>query len=419
MVVFCELLGARLGASVHDPFGSALHAMAVYAVAGAVLFLLGRALLTGRLHMPFVSTDRSPATRLSERIASASNPGEAVREHTRSLGGGAFLGFSPGGGWVSADPEHAVMVLGPPRSGKTSTVVIPALLGAPGAAVSTATKPDVLEATWSARAQMGQVWLFDPAGEQIELPREIRRLSWSPVTAASSWDGALLMARAMAACASRRKGHDQRGALARALKRAARTAALCREPHLSTGLRAPALGAEQRPQRSGNRARGPRREDRQRRARRDRQDRRAGALLDLLRHRRSARRLQRRRTTQGRRQPELRPGPLRQLDRHDLHHRARPQAGALRTAGRRPAGADPPRHLRTSARGNGAAGPPLFLCLDEVANIAPDPRPPRPGLRGRRTAPARHGLPAGPLTGPQPLGRGTRPTGSCRCFRPS
>jgi len=98
------------------------------------------------------------------------------------------------------------MVLGPPRSGKTSTVVIPALLGAPGAAVSTATKPDVLEATWRARAQTGQVWLFDPSGEQAELPREIRRLSWSPVTAASSWDGALMMARAMAACASAGKG---------------------------------------------------------------------------------------------------------------------------------------------------------------------------------------------------------------------
>ena len=101
---------------------------------------------------------------------------------------------------MTADPEHAVMVLGPPRSGKTSTVVIPAMLAAPGAAISTATKPDVLAATWRARAQVGQVWLFDPTGEQGELPREIRRLSWSPIAAASTWDAALVMARAMAAC---------------------------------------------------------------------------------------------------------------------------------------------------------------------------------------------------------------------------
>jgi hypothetical protein len=147
IVIFCELLGARLGRSAHDPLGSTLRTMAAYGLIGAVLFLLGRAILTGRLRLPFVPAERSPATRLSERIAAAPEPGEAVREHARSLGGGAFLGFSPGGGWVSADPEHAVLVLGPPRSGKTTTVVIPALLAAPGAAVSTATKPDVLQAT--------------------------------------------------------------------------------------------------------------------------------------------------------------------------------------------------------------------------------------------------------------------------------
>jgi type IV secretory pathway TraG/TraD family ATPase VirD4 len=76
------------------------------------------------------------------------------------------------------------------------------MLAAPGAAVSTATKRDVLNATWRARAQIGQVWLFDPTGERSELPREIRRLSWSPVSAAATWDAALITARAMAACTS-------------------------------------------------------------------------------------------------------------------------------------------------------------------------------------------------------------------------
>jgi type IV secretion system protein VirD4 len=150
--------------------------------------------------------DRSPGLALGEQLARAPDPGRAVREHMRRLGAGAFLGLRPGGGWVTADPEHAVMVLGPPRSGKTSSVVIPAMLAAPGAAVSTATKPDVLHATWRARAQIGQVWLFDPTGEQTTLPHGIRRLCWSPVTAAASWDGALLIARAMAATATPGKG---------------------------------------------------------------------------------------------------------------------------------------------------------------------------------------------------------------------
>jgi type IV secretion system protein VirD4 len=173
-------------------------------ILGAAWMLL-RAVKSGHLRLP-VPRRPSPATRLGDRLAGAERPGEAVRDHARRLGGGAFLGFAPGGGWVSANPEHAVMVLGPPRSGKTSSVVIPAMLAAPGAAVSTATKRDVLAATWRARAQMGQVWLFDPSGEQTEFPREIRRLSWSPVAAASTWDAALVMARAMAACTSPGKG---------------------------------------------------------------------------------------------------------------------------------------------------------------------------------------------------------------------
>jgi type IV secretory pathway TraG/TraD family ATPase VirD4 len=171
----------------------------------ALVLLAGVLVVRGLMRLP-IRTREPQATRLGERLADAEDPGEAVREHSRLLGGGALLGLSPGGGWVTADPEHAVMVLGPPRSGKTSTVVIPAMLAAPGPAVSTATKPDVLAATWRARAELGQVWLFDPSGEQRELPRAIRRLSWSPVTAASSWDAALLMARAMAACTSPGRG---------------------------------------------------------------------------------------------------------------------------------------------------------------------------------------------------------------------
>ena len=162
-----------------------------------LVVLVVRALVTGRLHLP-LPQPRSPATRLADRLASAEHPGEAVRAHSRELGGGAFLGFSPGGRWVTADPEHAVMLLGPPRSGKTTSVVIPSLLAAPGAALSTSTKRDVIDATWRARSALGQVWLFDPSGEQTTWPPGMRKLCWSPVAAATSWDAALLMARAMA-----------------------------------------------------------------------------------------------------------------------------------------------------------------------------------------------------------------------------
>jgi len=129
----------------------------------------------------------------------AKTASEAARAEVARLGGGAYLGTA-GGHWVSADPESAVMVLGPPRSGKTSAVMIPAVMGASGAVISTATKPEVMRATVAARSEVGQTWLFDPTASEQRLPDGVRRLCWSPVAAASSWDEALVMARAMAAC---------------------------------------------------------------------------------------------------------------------------------------------------------------------------------------------------------------------------
>jgi type IV secretion system protein VirD4 len=184
-----------------DPF---LWPLSVWLRDGAILaapVLLFYVLRSARLRLPLADHERSPATRLPDRVVSA-DPGELVRAESLRHGGGAFLGLRPGGAWVTADPEHAVMILGPPRSGKTSTIVIPSLLAAPGAVVSTATKRDVLDASWRARSQVGQVWLFDPTGDQSPFPSGIRRLSWSPVTAASTWDDALLTARAMAAATS-------------------------------------------------------------------------------------------------------------------------------------------------------------------------------------------------------------------------
>ena len=138
----------------------------------------------------------------AERLAEEPDPAQAVRARSLGDGGGAFLGHSAAGGWVAAHPEHAVLVLGPPRSGKTSAVVIPALLASPGAVVCTSTKPDVLRATVGARSTAGQVWLFDPAAEQDRPPKGARRLRWSPVAAATSWDRALQLSRAMTAATS-------------------------------------------------------------------------------------------------------------------------------------------------------------------------------------------------------------------------
>lgn len=141
-----------------------------------------------------------------QRALTARPAGLVVRERMLRLGGGCYLGVREHGSWVTADPEHAVLVLGPPRSGKTSEVVIPAILAAPGPVVSTSTKPDVMRVTCRARGEVGQTWLYDPCGSTMELPCGMRRLCWSPIAAAKSWDQALLTARAMAAAGQTGKG---------------------------------------------------------------------------------------------------------------------------------------------------------------------------------------------------------------------
>ncbi len=161
-------------------------AIAAIAVLAVVVVLANRAGRSRPAIAPLVS----------QRLVESADPLRALRDQSVAAGGGAFLGFS-GGAWVGAEPEDAVMVIGPPRSGKTSEVVIPALLACPGAAVSTSTKPDVLGATLRARQAAGEVWLFDPTGQAGDGHEGVRLLSWSPVAAAGSWDEALLMARAM------------------------------------------------------------------------------------------------------------------------------------------------------------------------------------------------------------------------------
>ena len=121
----------------------------------------------------------------------------AVLAESRRLGGGVYLGVRPRGDWRLARSERAVLLLGPPRSGKTAGVVVPAVLAHDGPAVSTSTKPDVLLASAAVRSRLGRVWRFDPTGTGASAIEGVNQLRWSPVAGSRSWDGALLMARAM------------------------------------------------------------------------------------------------------------------------------------------------------------------------------------------------------------------------------
>ncbi len=164
-------------------FAWSLEALAVVWLARLVL----TAFVDGRVaRLWSLIATRAPVAELVSEGGKAQTPGEAVRAEVARLGGGAYLGTSGHGTWVLADPESAVM--------------IPAVMGASGAVISTATKPEVMRATVAARSEVGQAWLFDPADSERRLPEGVRRLCWSPVAAASTWDEALVVARAMSAC---------------------------------------------------------------------------------------------------------------------------------------------------------------------------------------------------------------------------
>lgn len=90
---------------------------------------------------------------------------------------GYLLGQSHGKR-VWASVEDSILLVGPPRSGKGLHVVINAILDAPGAVVTTSTRPDNLTATLNARKRIGPVAVFDPQHLAEGLPAGLR---WSPV----------------------------------------------------------------------------------------------------------------------------------------------------------------------------------------------------------------------------------------------
>ncbi|MBO0748380.1 MAG: type IV secretory system conjugative DNA transfer family protein, partial [Acidimicrobiaceae bacterium] len=128
------------------------------------------------------------------------DPGlDGLRRYLFARGGGLYIGTGQGG-LAFAAPQHAALVLGPPRSGKTSTLVIPNVLAAPGAVLATSTKPDVLAATLERRARIGRCWLLDPTGT-VSVPDGLTAIRWSPVQACRQWDEALVTVRAMVGAA--------------------------------------------------------------------------------------------------------------------------------------------------------------------------------------------------------------------------
>jgi type IV secretion system protein VirD4 len=95
---------------------------------------------------------------------------------------------------LSAEERHALVAFGPPQSGKSAGLAVPALLEWAGPAVASSIKTDLLGATVARRRSLGRVFVFDPF-ELAGIPAQ----TWSPLRGADGWDGALEVAWRLAA----------------------------------------------------------------------------------------------------------------------------------------------------------------------------------------------------------------------------
>ena len=97
---------------------------------------------------------------------------------------------------VATEERHSVIIFGPTQSGKTTSLVVPALLEWDGPVVATSAKSDILSLTRPHRQTLGgQTWLFDPTRSTV-MDTDDERFrpgmvqtepdSWSPLHAVES-----------------------------------------------------------------------------------------------------------------------------------------------------------------------------------------------------------------------------------------
>ena len=303
---------------------------------------------------------------------------------------------------IWAGTETATLIIGPPRSGKTSTLIIPSVLDAPAAVVSTSTKPDVLMATVRYRSGEGYVHLFDPSGA-LTVPSWVRRLRWSPVVGCEQFDRAVSMAHGLSRAARpgaslSESAHwvERAEALLAPLLFAAALSgrpigALCQWV-LARDLREPqAVVAESGHELAAAILSGVAATDE-----RERSGIFSTAAGLLSAYRSDA-------VLEAAARPNFDPVAFAASSDTALHLRSRQPAGPAGPSRRGPARGHPGRHRRPADRGRPGALRPRRGGQHRAALLAA-----RTGGRGRWTGAGHAGLPPGPLPGPRALGRGGR-----------
>ena len=155
----------------------------------ALLALGAAASLAGLSRLGVIDALCGTGTQAGARWA---RPGELRTLHGR--GGGRLALGRAGGRLLHAESRHALVAFGPPQSGKSAGLAVPALLEWDGPAVASSIKTDLLACTERRRRSLGRVFVFDPFALSGR-PGD----TWSPLHGAMTWDGALEVAWRLAA----------------------------------------------------------------------------------------------------------------------------------------------------------------------------------------------------------------------------
>jgi len=88
---------------------------------------------------------------------------------------------------IAVTGSAQIAVLAAPRTGKSSGLVIPAILEHEGPVITTSVRTDVAQHTINRRRALGRVWVWDPFGETTD--------TWDLLQGCEDWEHALLVAR--------------------------------------------------------------------------------------------------------------------------------------------------------------------------------------------------------------------------------
>ncbi len=194
-----QLLGIaiRLPSRLADPAG-AWPALARSRLPGAGGFYAALALLAGGTAVGGLAAGRAIVGLRSAEGARWARAGElrGLRSARRADRRGRLVLGRHGRRMLYAEQRHALVAFGPPQSGKSAGIAIPALLEWSGPAVACSIKTDLLAATIGRRRGLGEALVFDPFGLA-----QMATHTWSPLHGAGTWDGALEVAWRLAAAA--------------------------------------------------------------------------------------------------------------------------------------------------------------------------------------------------------------------------